>query len=51
MVELPVFVAAQFSWYICFGIIIPNDFTRNIKDSLFYNVPENFASIDNIFSP
>jgi hypothetical protein len=26
-------------------------FTRNIKDSLFYNEPENFASIDEVFSP
>jgi hypothetical protein len=26
-------------------------FTRNIRDSLFYNVPENFASIDGSFQP
>jgi hypothetical protein len=57
MVESPVFVAEQFSWYICFGIKlifldqISRVFTRNIKDSLFYNVPENFASIDKVFSP
>jgi hypothetical protein len=29
---------------------IPRDFTKNIKERLFYNVPENFASIDEIFS-
>jgi hypothetical protein len=53
MVELPVFVAEQFSWYLCFGRIIhqiPRDFTKNIKELLFYNVPENFASIDEMFS-
>jgi hypothetical protein len=54
MVESPVFMAEQFSWYICFGITIYLDqisrvFTRNIKDSLFYNVPENFSSIDEVF--
>jgi hypothetical protein len=53
MVELPVFVAEQFSWYLCFGMIIhqiPRYFTKNIKERLFYNVPENFASIDEIFN-
>jgi hypothetical protein len=53
MVELPDFVAEQFSWYLCFGMIIhkiSRDFTKNIKERLFYNVPENFASIDDIFS-
>jgi hypothetical protein len=29
---------------------IPRDFTKNIKEHLFYIVPENFASIDEIFS-
>jgi hypothetical protein len=29
---------------------IPMDFTKNIKERLFYNVPEHFASIDVIFS-
>jgi hypothetical protein len=29
---------------------IPRDFTKNIKERLFYNVSENFASIDEIFS-
>jgi hypothetical protein len=54
MVELPVFVVEQFLWYLCFGMIIhqiPRDFTKNVKERLFYNVPENFASsIDEIFS-
>jgi hypothetical protein len=53
MVELSVFVAEQFSWYLCFGMIIHQihrDFTKNIKERLFYNVPEKFASIDEIFS-
>jgi hypothetical protein len=38
-------MAEQFSWYLCFGMIIhqiPRDFTKNIKERLFYNVPENF---------
>jgi hypothetical protein len=26
-------------------------FAKNTKDSLFYNVPENFASIDGSFQP
>jgi hypothetical protein len=60
MVELPVFVAEQFSWYLYFGMIIPQvkslgilQRLKNInmiKERLFYNVPENFASIDEIFS-
>jgi hypothetical protein len=29
---------------------IPSDFTKNIKERLFYNVPEKFASIYDIFS-
>jgi hypothetical protein len=53
MVALPVFVAEQFSWYLCFGMIIhqiPRDFTKNIEERLFYNVPERFASIGESFS-
>jgi hypothetical protein len=49
MVELPVFVVKQFSWYLCFGMIIhqiPRVFTKNINESLLYNVPGNFASIE-----
>jgi hypothetical protein len=41
------------SWKLCFGMIIhqiSRVFTKNIKESLFYNVPENLASIDDIFS-
>jgi hypothetical protein len=47
MVESPLFVAEQFSWYICFGITINSSlsnlhgFYKEYKDSLFYNVPEN----------
>jgi hypothetical protein len=43
MVELTVFMADQIHQ-------IPRHFTKNIKERLFYNVPENFASIDEIFS-